>query len=107
MARVWACKGSGRTSGGHWSERIHPFAAPPGDFSVGGSRPYAVHLDGPALVRDLPQFPIQVDGSSGEGWLLFQQGGRRSLRWPCDRSQAGCPVGSGTEAGGSQVMPPT
>jgi translocation and assembly module TamB len=48
-----------------------PFHSPSGEFTLRGTLPYDVHLNGIARVRDLPPMPAQVDGSLGKDHFAY------------------------------------
>ena len=50
-----------------------PFHSPSGTYTLKGTLPYDVHLDGFARVRDLPLMPAQVDGSLGKDHFSYSR----------------------------------
>ena len=75
-----------------------PFRSASGNYSIAGTLPYAVQLDGLATVNGLPQIPARVAGTLGEGSLRVQASRPGCLRRPrAARRRSG--VGSGSEVG--------
>ena len=50
-----------------------PFHSPSGNYSIEGTLPYAVQLDGLALVSGLPQIPARITGTLGKDRFEFKR----------------------------------
>src|SRR5215469_16617367 len=48
-----------------------PFRSASGNYAIEGILPYAVHLDGVATVKGLPQIPARVEGTLGKDGVQF------------------------------------
>jgi translocation and assembly module TamB len=54
--------------------KIVPFHSSSGEFTLGGTWPYAVHATGVAQARDLPPMPTTIDGSLAKDRFTFTKG---------------------------------